>query len=233
MVGERRRRRQGGQEIIEFGLVALLLVPLMIGSFITGMNFIRSIQANHLVGNLTNMYIHGADFTTYNMQELAHRLSQGLNLEVGSSFSGQNRANTGNGGRGLLTVTQIMYVGTTTNPNCAAVGAANCTNHDSFVFTQRIQFGNGTLNTESPSSLGDPTAPISTGGIVQNPVTDPGARLPEPGQTRMKNLWQVSGDGRAPLVDGQVSYVVEGYFQSPDLTMGVYQGKGVYARYFF
>jgi hypothetical protein len=35
------------------------------------------------------------------------------------------------------------------------------------------------------------------------------------------------------LADGQVVYVVETYFQSPDLSVGSLAGNGVYARYFF
>jgi hypothetical protein len=48
MATERRRRTQGGQEIIEFALISLLLVPMFIGSFIVGMNLIRSIQCNQM-----------------------------------------------------------------------------------------------------------------------------------------------------------------------------------------
>jgi len=234
MATERRKRTQSGQEILEFALVAMLFVPMFLGSFIIGMNLIRSIQANQVCRDLTDMYIHGADFTTYPMQQMAQRLSQGLNLQIGASFSGHQQANTSNSGNGLVTVSQIMYIGSTSDPSCAAVGAANCTNHDSFVFTQQTQFGNGTLAGATTVSLGSPTgATLSNGGLVSNYVTDSNAKLASGPQAAMASLWQTTSNGQTPLTDGQIAYVVETYFQSPDLSIGSLAGNGVYARYFF
>jgi hypothetical protein len=234
MATQRRRKTQSGQEIIEFALVAILLVPTFLGTFIVGMNLIRSIQCNQMCRDLTDMYIHGADFSTYAMQTMAQRLAQGLNLQIGSSFAGNSASNTGNSGNGLVTVTQIMYVGSTTDPNCVAVGAGNCTNTNSFVFTQQIVFGNGTLANSNTQSLGTPAgATLTNSGIVQNPVTDSNAKLPSAAQTAMQSLWQTTNNGQMPLQDGQVAYVVETYFQSPDLSVGALSGNGVYARYFF
>src|SRR5580704_3943296 len=135
MATERRRKTQSGQEIVEFALVTILFMPMFLGSFVVGMNLIRSIQANQVCRDLDDMYIHGGDFSTYPMQQEAQRLAQGLNLQIGASFAGNEKSNIGNSGNGLATVTQIMYVGSTTSTSCAAVGAANCTNHDSFVYT--------------------------------------------------------------------------------------------------
>lgn len=234
MATERRKRTQGGQEILEFALVTILLVPVFIGSMIVGMNLIRSIQCNQMCRDLTDMYIHGADFSTYSMQTMAQRLAQGLNLQIGSSFTGNSNSNTSNSGNGLVTVSQIMYVGATTDPNCVAVGAGNCTNTGMFVFTQQIVFGNGSLANIQTQSLGTPTgATLTNSGIVQNPVTDVHAQLPSAAQTAMQSLWQTTSNGQSPLVDGQVAYVVETYFQSPDLSVGSFAGNGVYARYFF
>ncbi len=201
---------------------------------ITGLGLVRSIQAQQACRDMTSIYIHGGDFSTYAMQQLAQRLAFGLNLQIGSGFTGKQNSNVNNGGDGIVTVSQIMYVGPTTGSNCVAVGASNCTNHDSFVFIQRISFGNGTLTSQKPSTLGDPsTTAISTAGVMLNPVTDSGAQLPNPGQTNMSNLWQVSGGGRTPLVDGQVCYVVEFYVQPPGVSLGIYSEGGIYARYFF
>jgi hypothetical protein len=230
----RRKNGQGGQEIVEFGLVAMLLVPLLIGSIVTGIGLVRSIQAQHVCRDLTSIYIHGGDFSTYPMQQLAERLSRGLNLQVGSSFTGTQVANTGNSGDGLVTVSQIMYVGSTTSNSCIAVGSVNCSNHDSFVFTQRVSFGNSSVSGWNGSSLGDPTTTaVSAIGAILDPITDTGAKLPGTGQTNMTNLWQVSGNGRAPLQDGQVVYVVELYIQAPGMNLGSFSVGGTYARYFY
>jgi len=217
--------------MLEFALIALLFIPMLLLAVLTGWGLVRSIQTNQVARDLTNIYIHGGDFSSYSMQQLAQRLSQGLNLQIGAAFTGNNTANTSNAGDGVVTVTQIMYVGPTTAPNCVAVGAGNCTNHDSFVFTQRMQFGNGTLTTLT--QLGNPTTTaISSQGIVQSPVTDSGAKLPSSGQNNMTNLWQVNGNGRAPLQDGQVVYIVEVFFRNT-VSLGSYPGDGVYAVYYF
>jgi hypothetical protein len=234
MATARRKKTQGGQEILEFALVAMLLVPMFLGAFIVGMNLIRSIQANQVCRDLDDMYIHGGDFSTYPLQQEAQRLAQGLSLQIGASFSGNEQSNTGNAGNGLVTITQIMYIGPTTGANCTAVGAANCTNHDSFVYTQQIIFGNGTLASSSTQTLGQcPSAIVNSSGIVQNFITDSRAALTGSAQTTMQSLWQTGDANSTPLTDGQVSYVVETYFQSPDLSVGALSGNGVYARYFF
>jgi hypothetical protein len=229
-----RRKTQSGQEIVEFALVALLFVPIFIGAFIVGMNLIRSIQTNQVCRDLDDMYIHGGDFSTYPLQQEAQRLAQGLNLQIGAPFAGNEQSNTGNAGNGLVTVTQIMWIGSTTSASCLAVGASNCTNQNSFVYTQQMQFGNGSLASSSAVTLGTcPPAIINSSGVVQNYITDSRASLSAGAQSSMQSLWQVNNGITKALSDQQVTYVVETYFQSPDLTIGSLSGNGVYARYFF
>ena len=66
----RRRRGQSGQELLEFGLLLTILVPLLLGTFVTGISLIRSIQTNQMDRDLTDMYIHGADFSTYTCHQV-------------------------------------------------------------------------------------------------------------------------------------------------------------------
>jgi len=227
------RRREKGQEIIEFAFVALLFAPMFLGMFVIGMNLIFSIQANNMVRNLGDLYIHGADFSTYPYQQLAQRMGTGLNLRM-PSFSGNLQTNTGATGDGIIWITQAMYVGATTDPNCVAVGASNCTNHDSFVFMQRVVFGNSNISAQHVSSMGDPSgATLSSQGSVSNPVTDVKAKLPAAGQAAMVALWQTTANGQAPLADGQVFYAAEGFFQTPSLSLGTNVSQGVSVRSFF
>ena len=233
---ERRKKQQAGQEIIEFALVSIFLIPMLLGSFVVGINIIKNIQANQVVRDLDNIYIHGGDFSTYPLQQLSQRLAQGLNLQMPAFSTGTNnvQANTGSSGDGIVWVSQVMYIGATTDPNCVSVGAGNCTNHDNFVFTQRIVFGNSSLNSGHPSMLADPVgATISTGGNVQNYVTDASAQLTSSAQAALKARWQTNANGQTPLTDGQVIYVVEGYFQTPGLSLGNVTSSGVYAQSFF
>jgi len=238
----RRRARQGGQEIIEFGMVAIFFVPLILGTFVTGMGLIKSLQANLVVRDLGNIYIHGGDFSSYSMQQLAQRLATGLNLQMPAFGTGNTnqQSNLGTSGDGMVWVTQIMYIGSNTDPNCVATIAAGhaCTNQNSFVYTQQIKFGNSTVASAHPNTLGDAGANGVTfgsggAGIVQNYVYDSTAKLPGSAQTTMASLFAVSTNGQAPLVDGQVVYAVEGYFQTPSLTLGSFTSNGVFARSFF
>ena len=234
----RRTTRQRGQETIMFGLIVLFVyTPLLLGMYVIGMNLIVNIQVNNLTRDMANMYIHGTDFSAYGAQQLAQQLATGLGLQFPTfGTSNTNQAtNTGTTGNGLIWVTQVMYVGATTAPLCATVGAANCTNHDSFVYTQQIVFGNTSLTSQKNTSVGYPTgASLSTSGVVSNPLTDSHAQLSTTSNTALSALWQTTSNGQASLADGQVVYVVESFFQTPLLSLGGAQSlPGTYARYFF
>ena len=229
-------KRERGNEIVEFALVLSFFAPMLLGTFVVGMNLVKSIAVNHVVRDLASMYIHGADFSASGYQQLALRLASGINLQAPAFPNGTAnvQSNTGSAGDGLIWVTKVMYVGATTDPNCTSVGGGNCSNHDKFVYLQRVVFGNSTLTSQQNSTLGDASlATISSSGAVRNYLTDTGAQLPGTAQTQMTNMWQTTQNGQQPLTDGDVIYVVEGYFQSPSLTISSISGKGVYARYFF
>lgn len=208
---------------------------MMMGSFVTGMNVIRSIQANHTARDLADMYIHGADFSDFAMQRIAQRLATGMDLRV-SSANGNAADSVANAGRGIVWVSKLMWVGSTAQPSCQAVLPATCTNANQFVFLEHIRFGNGTLEAERDASVGHPTTARDTyGAIIADRVITAGAAVPQPQQTAMYNLWQVSNTttNRTALADQQIMYLVEVYFKSPDLSLGAFQGRGVYARWFY
>src|SRR5450631_1984830 len=129
-VSPRRRQRQGGQEILEFGLVALLLyTPLLLGTFVVGMNLVKTIQAKNTVRDMADMFIHGADFSDGGYQTLTKEIATGLNLQSPTYGSGtQTRDDTGTLGDGIIWVSKIMYVG--------AGGGSNAGN---FVWVQRVR----------------------------------------------------------------------------------------------
>lgn len=254
MATSRRKKTQGGQEIFEFALAMVwIFVPLFIGVFVVGMNLIRSIQARQVCRDLDDMYIHGADFSTYPIQQEAQRLAQGLNLQIGSSFAGNEQANTSNSGSGLVTVTQIMWIGGTTSNSCLSVAPQTCTNANSFVYTQQIQFGNSSYANSNTVTVGQcPTSILNSSGVVQssvsnnqisNYITEAQAALPSSAQSAMQALWQSGPSGTTPLADQQVVYIVETYFASPSAISGSvglpsatnpgYTSTGVYARYFY
>jgi hypothetical protein len=219
-----RSRRQRGNEIIEFAILSVFLVPLFIWMFVNGMNLLRFIQTTQISRDIGALYIHGVDFTTYEAQQVAARLAQGYVLNVGSSYAGSNPSNDANGGNAWVVLSEILYVGST---SCASLPSnVTCTNLNKYVFLQRLDFGNsGVLFNGNPvqSGIGNPTgATINSGGYVLNYLTDSKA--------------QAAGFGSfmtTQLTDGQTAYVVETFFADPVLNFSSYPSGGIYSRTFF
>ncbi len=221
-ISARRRKTQRGNEIIEFALFAVFLVPLLLWTFIAGMNLIRLIQAEQICREIGSLYIGGVDFSTYAAQSLVVNLAKGYSLNAGSGFTGNMYDNDANGGNGYVVVSEIMYVGANT---CSTLPSGTaCTNQGRYVFLQRIDFGNSNLTINGAavaSSFGNPTASQTPFGVVENYLTDSGAVA--------TNFSSFLNSG---LLDGQVVYVVETWFASPDLGFAAPSGGGMYARVF-
>ena len=221
---------------MEFGLVALLIyTPLLLGTFVVGMNLVKTIQAKNTIRDMADMYIHGADFSDGGYQTLVKEIATGLNLQSPTYGAGtQTRDDTGTAGDGIIWVSKVMYVGTG--------GGSNAGN---FVWVQRIRIGNTSLiSTAHSSILGDPTT-VPSGDFLDNGEVDTSAvdyrnnsndRLGATAQSAMIAQWitPLTPASRTALTDGQYIYVVEGYFQTPQFGMGGnFTSNGVYARYFF
>jgi hypothetical protein len=224
-ISMRRSRKQRGNEMIEFALLSVFLVPLLLWTFIAGMNLIRLIQIQQVCRELGSLYIGGVDFSTYAAESLAARLAQGYSLNVGTGFSGSvlNMYNNDtNGGNGYVIMSEIMYVGPST---CGTLPTGTtCTNESSYVFLQQIDFGNNNLTINgatAASAFGSPTATRTAFGFVNNVLTDSGAVAANFGSFLS-----------SPLTDGQIIYVVETWFSSPDLGFAAPSGGGNYARIF-
>jgi hypothetical protein len=229
-VSERRKRNQGGSELIEFGLLMLLMMPLFLGMFVTGFNLVRANQATMVTRDLGDLYIHGTDFSTSSAQNLAVRLANGLGLQPNFSGAGNNATGitTGNG---LVVLSQVTYIG---GASCVAAGfsATGCPNYGHFVFTQRVVIGNKNLQFNGAavqSTLGVVSggASVTAAGGVNNYSTDPNARLDSSHEASFSALWSPT------LSDGQFVYAAEAWFASQDLSISALSGQGVYARFFF
>lgn len=220
----KRARRQRGSEIIEFAVLSMFLVPMFIWMFINGMNLIRMIQATQITRDIGNLYIHGVDFSTYPSQQLASRLAQGYVLNIGNSFSGNIASNDANTGNAWIVLSQVMYVGSN---SCSSLPQNTvCTNLNKYVFLQRVDFGNKAILFGSRpvvSQVGDPSgATINNGGYVQNYLTDSRAQAPT-----------FSNFMTTQLADGQIAYVVEGFYADPALNFSSFPSGGLYIRNFF
>jgi hypothetical protein len=218
-----RKNGQSGSEIIEFALYAFFMVPTLLFMFVNSMNLIRMIEATQVTRDIGDLYIHGVDYTTYEAQSVAQKLAGGFNLQIGSSFTGNNAVNHGNGGTGYIIVAEIMYIG---SGSCSALPSnVSCTNQNKYVFLQYIDFGNKTVQingVQVASALGTTSAAENANGMVQNYMTDPNAVA-----TTAAGFFQTQ------LTDGQVAYVAETFFASPDLNFTAYPAGGIHTLDFF
>jgi hypothetical protein len=218
-----RRARQRGSEIVEFAALAFFLVPTFLWSFVNGMNLIRMNEANEVTRDIGDQYIHGVDYSTYEAQTVAQKLSGGFGLQIGSSFTGNNATNNANGGNAYIVLAQVMYIG---SGSCSSLpSGTTCTNQNKYVFLQYISFGNATLQingTQVQSAMGTTSAAVNSSGLVQNYLTDPNAVAST-----------VGAYFQTQLTDGQVAYVAETFFSSPDLNFTAYPAGGIHSLDFF
>ena len=227
-VSDKRRRTQGGQEFLEFSLIfGLVLAPLFLSMIIYGMNLIVSNQVNFLCSEIGALYIGGQDLTLASTQATVASLANGLNLVVGTTGGYANTSNSTSSG--IVTITQIKYVGTSAQTTCTGISSCNT---NSFVYMQRIQFGNGSLATAPTSVAGTPSTGITVNsqGIVANPYGDSHAKLTGTAESGMVALWNAGNTGG--LQDGQIVNLVETYFESTGFSFGS-GTHGVYAKFFF
>lgn len=221
-VSRRRARNQRGTEVLEFAILAALLVPALLWMFVGGMNLIRLIQCTAVTRDIGNLYIHGVDYSTWSAQNVAANLASSYNLQIGSSFTGNEAANNGNGGNVWVILAEITYVGAN---SCAALPTGTtCTNEDKYVYLQYVNFGNSSVKINGSgvsSAIGStPTASMTVYGTIPNYLTDSGAVASNAGTY-------------LTLSDGQVAYVIEAWYSSPDLGISAYPAGGIYTRLFF
>jgi hypothetical protein len=200
----RRRRRQRGNELIEFALVATFLLPLLFGTVVVGLNLARSIQVTQVSRDSGHMYSRSVDFSDANNQRIIERLAQGLNIRI-------------TGGSGVVILSTVTYVGTA---QCAAAGLVGgaCTNLNYPVITNRIVIGNASAR---PSAFGTPSPELIGGdGDVANYMTNTSARAD-------------GFSSVLALQPGDIAYVSEVFVPSTDYGMPGYETTGVYCRTVF
>jgi hypothetical protein len=205
----RRRNPRRGSTAIEFALVMMCVIPLFFGTMAMGFTIGRGVESVQVTRDVGHMYGEGLDFTTADAQQLTTQLASGFNLTA-----------TGNA---LLIFSQI----TTVFPaDCTAASVSPCANSGLTVFKQRVTMGNTALKI---SAFGTPPATYidALGNIaVQDYLTQPSVVA-----TGFSNL--------LAQADGDVAYLVEGYFQMPDISFltpgqsGSSGTGGMYARAIF
>jgi len=207
------RQRSGcpcrGSTMIEFCLSTVLWTTVLMGLSSVGLNLIRAIQVEQICRDAGHMYSEALDFTQPGNQNLLLLLASGLNI-------------TATGGNGVFVFSTVEYIDT---PQCTAGGLAantsSCPNLDQYVFIQRVVVGNASLFS---SVFGTPGA-----GIIGTYGDIPSSSYLTNASARATGFGSVIS-----FTGGQVAYLTETYFSSPDFAWGSYMsGAGVYDRKIF
>jgi hypothetical protein len=196
---------------------------LFFGSIGLGVMMGRYIQAVVVGRDVAHMYSDGVDFTQTTPQNI---VVQQLALGTGM---------TATGGNGVIIFSQIETV---YQADCTSAGVANCANAGVPVFTQRVVVGNTALRV---SNFGTPTSTLmdANGNISSNVYltnSDPSVRVASAFETQLSTAAVSAGlSGTAPVQpQGNLAYMVETYFQYPDIGfLGWSTVGGAYACFIF
>jgi hypothetical protein len=168
---------------------------------------VEIVQVSRDVGH---MYARGVDFSQTANQNIAVQLATGTTM-------------TTTGGNAVMILSQITQV---YQADCTAAGVSSCTNLNQTVVVNRIVFGNSSLKA---SQFGTPAASIvnSSGNIAASDYLQNTTAV----AAGFAALLSAAG---ITLVDGDVAYLDETYFQTPSLSfLPSAAAQGVYARSIF
>ncbi len=144
-----------GTEIIEFVLiVGFILLPLLLGVVVVGINLGREVQVTQIARDAGSMYVRGVDFSQSGNQDVLVRLGQGLAL-----------AKTG--GSGVVILSEVSYI--------PAGGCTTPCNQAQYVIVQRIVVGDSTLVAAHGQIQSSGPVSLDVQGNVINYVTDTNA----------------------------------------------------------
>ncbi len=218
----RKKERLRGSTLLEFAIVIPSLVLLYFGTVGLGLMMGRYIQALQTCRDIAHMYSDGIDFTQSTPQ----------NIIVQQLAAGTGMTTTGGNGVVILSQVQTPY-----SADCVAAGISPCTNQGVPVFTQRIVVGNSALLT---SPFGTPSAGIlnSSGNISPNVyLSNSDASVRTTGFEQILDTAAAAAGGSSTppaQAQGDIAYVVEVFFQYPDLGfLGWSTAGGAYTRFVF
>jgi hypothetical protein len=218
----RKRRNQRGNTLIEFAIVTPCLLLLFFGTIGLGLMMGRYVQAVQVARDVAHMYSNGVDFTqATNRNIVTQQLASGIGM-------------TDTGGNGVVVLSKIVTV---YQADCDATGLT-CTNLNLPVFTQRIVMGQASLRT---GDFGVPDTSIrdSQGNIDPSVyMTNSNSSVRTSGFEEALDDAVLRATGSAASApaqpQGDIAYVVEVYFQYPDIGfLGWSTASGAYARFIF
>jgi hypothetical protein len=206
----RKNRRESGNAVLEFALVAMPTVFLLLGVVVVGLNLGRAVEVGQICRDADSMYVRGVDFSTTPAQNLLVQLGQNMNLQTDSSSSG------------LIILSQVQYV-----PTPIGCSGTACTG-GSYQLMQRLTIGNTSLpGTHFPTTGSIPACSGSTTtdcqdseGNIEGYQTFSAAGISNFGSSLTLNA-------------NAISYVAEAYFQNGPTLQVWSSSAGFYAQAFF
>ena len=215
-----RGRGRRGNTVIEFAIVAVFLVPLFLGTINLGLSLSYNLQVAQVARDAGHMYVRQLDFSLVASQEVVVRMASGMGL------------NRTGGGKGVVMLTKVLFIGA---DQCATGGLpeGGCPNLGRAVIVQRHIIGEASLRA---SEVGTPPAGLILTAPDANTGLKAGDILPSDYLTQ-GSLITAATEGMLPgMLAGEVAYIVESYFKTPDWSLKqdyTQTVEGVYARAVF
>jgi Flp pilus assembly protein TadG len=157
-----RNKSRKGSTILEFAIVAPMLVLLLAGSFTIGMSLVRASQLGQVCRNANVLVVRGINLAQSQNQQLVVRTASGLGMNI----TGTNTPDPA--GKAVVILTRVLRVGN----NACNAGISNwdqnpssCANHGSYVITSRILIGN---QTRWASVTGTPASALQSDGTLSD-----------------------------------------------------------------
>ncbi len=204
----RRRKRQSGNVMMEFALVAPFLMIMLAGTFTIGMSLNRSIQCSNVCRNANVLVVRGINLQTTENQNMLVRSASGL----GFNISGTDTPDPN--GKGVIYVSKVIRVG---NNECYA-GIANwngsastCANYGEYVIAQWVKIGN---TTRWSSALGAPVTTLLSDGSVYDADIATNTSNRATGFSKVDN-----GTGIIFLNNSEFAFVGEVFADTTELNM--------------
>ena len=155
----RRGRRQKGSFLLEFALIAPLLLLLLAGTFEIGMTLNRAITTAEVCRNANVLVVRGIDLSQASNQKLLMKTATGL----GMADSSYNPLSTGNGVVILTTVTMVGPLACAAGISGYNGNTSTCPNYGYYVISSRITIGNTSVGS---SVTGNPSSTLASNGSV-------------------------------------------------------------------
>ncbi len=224
-----RTKNSHGASSIEFAFILLVMIPLFLGTVGVGLNMLTSLQTIQLARDAGHMYARGADV------DFSLPGNKGILAAIGS---GIGMSATYGAGNAVVILSTVIYMDDSLC-TLASMTIPLCTNHNRWVFTQRLVIGNQNVHTSNFGSpvISCPTPPAGcvpvildgSGKVTLNAQqTNPNDRATFTGINPFANTAGVI----TGLPSGQVIYVSEAAAQG--LTMPPFtNGTGLYSYTMF